>query len=244
MQIDIDRDLQKKELHNKFKFRCVKRCRMCCSNNDIQLYPFDIMRLCNHLNITSMEFLKNHAELGVDSEGILRCYLKTKPVCSFFNKESDWNCTVYDHRPLPCRTYPVSRLVNVDGTIDYYLPKDTCPGFEHKTKHTIQSWIDDGAVQEFDSLVIQWTQFLAKIVNTPEYKLNDKFFVMFFEKIFYDFDSGLKKASKETDIDIAKEDYETRMRLAYELATIYLDNLDDWKEVYKRMDEQEQKKVK
>ncbi|MEK7332745.1 MAG: YkgJ family cysteine cluster protein, partial [Nitrospirota bacterium] len=47
----------------KFKFRChkgIKCFTKCCSNIDIMLTPYDILRMKNRLKMSSEEFLEKH----------------------------------------------------------------------------------------------------------------------------------------------------------------------------------------
>jgi Fe-S-cluster containining protein len=96
------------------KFRCYKgiECfNACCSNIDITLTPYDIIRLKNRLGMTSSEFLKKYTipfEIAANSiAGV-----KYKPVeggtaCQFMTEEG---CSVYEDRPTACRYYPVGLL--------------------------------------------------------------------------------------------------------------------------------------
>jgi len=56
-------------LDTKFKFRCHKGIgcfTKCCSNIDIMLTPYDIVRLKRRLGISSGEFLANHIYVEID----------------------------------------------------------------------------------------------------------------------------------------------------------------------------------
>ena len=126
---EFNNDLKEKQLHNKFKFKCVKGCDLCCKSNEIALYPFDIMKLCDHLNTTTKEFHKKYTRFVFDPEAkILRCFLITTPRCMFFDAKDA--CTIYNARPVRCRLFPVARFFDKDGAIKYYLPKGKCVGFE------------------------------------------------------------------------------------------------------------------
>jgi Fe-S-cluster containining protein len=242
-EIDFNSEFQEKQLHNTFKFKCVKGCKMCCEENDIILYPFDVMELCNHLEISSTYFHKKYTIFRFDNTSkILRCYLKTSPTCIFFNPKDA--CTIYDFRPVRCKLFPLARMFNEDGTIQYYLPKNKCIGFDSKQKYTIKSWLNDCDINEFEPLIQKWNSYIIELKNKPESVLQDKFFIMFFQKIFYDFDNDLAETNPDTS-DLAKKtnkkDIVQRMSLQYKIAEIFLDNIDEWKEVYKRMDEIENK---
>ncbi|MFT4304198.1 MAG: YkgJ family cysteine cluster protein [Candidatus Woesearchaeota archaeon] len=231
--INFDEDLQPKQPHNTFKFKCVVGCKLCCSMNDVALYPFDIMYLCNFLNISSSEFHNKYTTFDFDTNAkILRCYLKTNPVCVFFDNQKA--CTVYDARPVRCRTFPVGRMFNEDDTVEHFLPRQKCPGFESKQKHTIQSWIDNCGISDRKEMIKDWNKFIIQTKNRKDLPLEDEFFKMFFMKIFYDFDNELSKVSNATNKEIERDDILGRMEHLYFLSKIYLDNIDKWKEGYKQ----------
>ena len=96
------------------QFQCRKgiECwNACCSNIDIMLTPYDIIRLKKRLGMTSTEFLQKYTypfEFGRnDIAGV-----KYKPVeggtaCQFMRPEG---CSVYEDRPTACRYYPIALL--------------------------------------------------------------------------------------------------------------------------------------
>ena len=229
---DFDEQFQEKQPHNKFKFKCVKGCDLCCKMNDIALYPFDIMELCNLLNLTTKEFHQKYTRFEFDSESrVLRCYLITTPKCVFFDNSSA--CTVYDARPVRCRIFPVARIFSRDGSVKYYLPKEKCQGFfDTGMKHSIQEWLNQPGVADKDALIKQWTSFINELKNNESLPLTDKFFIMFFKKIFYDFDNDLAKVTGQTNIQTDPDDIPTRMDNLYNLAKIYLFQIDKWKQGY------------
>ena len=229
-EADFESDFQEKQSHNKFKFKCVKGCNLCCSMNDIALYPFDIMLLCNHLNLTTKEFHLRCTRFEFDSEArVLRCYLTTTPECVFFDNADA--CKVYDSRPVRCRLFPVGRIFNRDGSIQYYLPRERCQGFESGHKFSIHDWIDKSGVKEKDELIREWNHFINELKNNKSLPLTDEFFIMFFKKIFYDFDNDLHNIVK-LETQPSKENINNRMKQSYELAKLFLFHIDKWKKGY------------
>ena len=96
------------------QFRChrnVKCWNACCSNIDIPLTPYDILRLKKRLDMPSGEFLKQYSvPFEMDKDGMPG--VKLKPVeggtaCQFMTPEG---CGVYEDRPTACRYYPVALL--------------------------------------------------------------------------------------------------------------------------------------
>jgi len=61
----------KLSLNAKFKFKCHKGIACftkCCSNIDIMLTPYDIVRIKNSLGISSGEFLNDYTYIEVDEK--------------------------------------------------------------------------------------------------------------------------------------------------------------------------------
>ncbi|MGK2952105.1 MAG: YkgJ family cysteine cluster protein, partial [Thiobacillus sp.] len=96
------------------QFRChrdVKCWNACCSNIDIPLTPYDILRLKKRLDMSSGEFLNQYSvPFEMDKDGMPG--VKLKPVeggtaCLFMTPEG---CGVYEDRPTACRYYPVALL--------------------------------------------------------------------------------------------------------------------------------------
>jgi Fe-S-cluster containining protein len=179
-----------KQLHNKFKFKC-KRCGFCCDNTIIQLYPFDIKNICNVLNITTAEFHKQHSIFKLDKDNILRCILKNRPKCPF-NDNS--NCKIYESRPIRCRSFPLGRIFQ-NKKILYALPTQKCIGFDTGHKQTIQEWLEEEKITEYDELTKNWNNFIIKLKSNKLIK--QKPFQVIFRKIFYDFDDKLIKQYRE-----------------------------------------------
>jgi len=69
-------------------------------------------------------------------------------------------------------------------------------GFESNKKQTIQEWLDNQEVSQYDHLTNDWNNFIIKIKN-GDYPLKDEKFLTMFTKIFYDFDNELIDKYKE-----------------------------------------------
>ena len=62
---------EKYGLDSKFKFRChkdIKCFTKCCSNIDILLTPYDVLRLKKRLKLSSAEFLSNYTYVKIDDQ--------------------------------------------------------------------------------------------------------------------------------------------------------------------------------
>jgi Fe-S-cluster containining protein len=105
---------EKYGLSSKFKFRChkdIKCFTKCCSNVDILLTPYDVLRLKNRLKLSSAEFLSNFTYVKIEEKSshphvMLKMKESAEMECPFVTPEG---CTVYTDRPANCRYYPVGQ---------------------------------------------------------------------------------------------------------------------------------------
>ena len=154
------------------QFRChrdIKCWNACCSNIDIPLTPYDILRLKRRLDMASGEFLNQYSvPFEMDKDGMPG--VKLKPVeggtaCQFMTPEG---CGVYEDRPTACRYYPVALLTmrRSDEYVDrsaYAMVKEPhCLGhFEDKTQ-TIEQYRTEQGVAEYDEKAHAWRQLVVK----------------------------------------------------------------------------------
>jgi len=140
----------------------------CCKNADVILTPYDIVKLKNHLGMTSTEFLKQHTvPYEMDQDGMLGIKIKTNEQkhCLFV---SDQGCSVYNHRPSACRYYPLGQMnmKKADAMSDeehYFVVKeDYCKGHEQDYKITVGEYREQQGVIEYDKINKAWTQIVLK----------------------------------------------------------------------------------
>jgi hypothetical protein len=154
------------------RFRCRKgiACwNACCSNIDISLTPYDILRLKRRLGITSAEFLTEFTfPFEMEKDGIAG--VKLKPVeggstCRFMKPEG---CSVYEDRPTACRYYPVALLSmrkqnEYTDTHAYALVKEPhCLGHNEERPITINEYRKEQGLDEYDALARGWRQLILK----------------------------------------------------------------------------------
>ena len=162
----------KLSLEDTIQFRCHKdvACfNQCCQSIDIQLTPYDILRLKNCLKLSSKEFLAQYTlPFEVDADGLPG--VKLKPVeggtrCPFVTSEG---CRVYQDRPTVCRYYALGLLSmrHQDSPTDeiaYVLIKeDHCLGHEENRTLTIQAYRQEQGVEEYDEMNQGWRQIILK----------------------------------------------------------------------------------
>ena len=141
----------------------------CCSNIDISLTPYDILRLKKHLNIGSSEFLLQYTlPYEMEQNGIAG--VKLRPVengtaCQFMTPEG---CGVYNDRPTACRYYPVALLSmrkqdEYTDTQSYALVKEEhCLGHNEPREITIDGYRKEQGLEEYDELTRGWRQLILK----------------------------------------------------------------------------------
>jgi len=145
-----------------FQFRChpgVPCYNTCCSDVNIFLSPYDVLRLTERLGISSTEFLEKYTLLPVQKEMntpvvLLKMNDNEAKSCQFLTEKG---CSVYTDRPWPCRMYPVGLATSKDtedgwqGERFYFLLKeDACKGHLEERKLTVQEYLDEQEVDDYD----------------------------------------------------------------------------------------------
>jgi Fe-S-cluster containining protein len=162
----------------------------CCSNIDISLTPYDIIRLKKRLGISSTVFLQDYTvPYEMEKEGIAG--VKFRPVdggtaCRFMKPEG---CSVYEDRPTACRYYPVALLSMrkqdeyVDSQSYALVKEDHCKGHEVARTQTIDQYRAEQGVVEYDELARGWRQLVLKkkssgpTIGAPSLKSRQLFFM-------------------------------------------------------------------
>ena len=141
----------------------------CCSNIDIILTPYDIIRLKKHLGISSTEFLQKYTFPFEFSPNDI-AGVKLKPVeegtaCQFMRPEG---CNVYQDRPTACRYYPVALLSmrrqdeSTDRAVYAMVKEDHCKGHFEPVSQTVDEYRKDQGIEEYDEYGRAWRQLVLK----------------------------------------------------------------------------------
>ena len=161
-----------------FNFEChpgVPCFTRCCKDVDLTLYPFDIIRLKNALNMDSEDFVRAHAYL-VRGDNPFFPTVKLKlsddntKSCPFLKEEG---CQVYNDRPSACRTYPLERAVDRltrKGVASefYFLTNHTyCLGHREEKKFKVDSWIRNQRLIEFNTMNALWVEIDTLFATNP-----------------------------------------------------------------------------
>lgn len=179
------------------QFRChrdVGCWNACCSNIDITLTPYDIIRLKNRLEMSSGDFLKEYTvPYEMDQDGTPG--VKFRPVeggtaCRFMKPEG---CGVYEDRPTACRYYPVALLSmrNQDEYTDrtsYALVQEPhCLGHKEPRPLTIDQYRQEQGVDVYDEKGRGWRQLILKkksagpAIGKPPAVSNQLFFMVSYD---------------------------------------------------------------
>ncbi|MBK9574285.1 MAG: YkgJ family cysteine cluster protein [Rhodoferax sp.] len=141
----------------------------CCSNIDISLTPYDILRLKRRFASSSGEFLKQYT-VPYEMEQSSIAGVKLRPVangtaCQFMRPEG---CSVYEDRPTACRYYPVALLSlrRQDETTDsasYALVEEPhCLGHQEPRRISVADYRKEQGLDEYDDLARGWRQLILK----------------------------------------------------------------------------------
>lgn len=168
-----------------FCFKChpsIKCFNECCKDLCCALSPYDVNRLRRSLKIPSRQFLKQFTDLEVERDvGFPHVTLKMRKddTCPFVSEKG---CTVYSDRPGACRTYPLGRGASMSnsGKIEeqYVLVReDHCMGFREDQSWTIDSWIQNQVIKDYDTFNDQYLTLVTRLKNSGK-RLNKGQFSM------------------------------------------------------------------
>ena len=110
---------------NGLKFECQKDCAKCCGGSPgyVWLNQHNIETISAHLNISEDEFLIKYTKKVGENISLIDL------------EEDNWNCimlkngkcSIYESRPLQCRTYPFWHQ-NIEHPTVWKEEKEACPG--------------------------------------------------------------------------------------------------------------------
>jgi len=221
-----------------FCFRChpeVECFNRCCRNLNLFLYPYDVLRLKQSLEMTSDAFLDKYVDIVMRPgnyfpEVLLRMTDNPEKTCPFL---SATGCDVYHHRPDTCRTFPIEQGIVYNASrkkelpVFFYRPPDFCLGQHEKEEWTIPDWIEDQDAEQYHTMTIQWSEIKRLFQNDPwgfegpegprakmafmaSYNI-DQFRDFIFQSSFlkrYQIKSTLRKKLKTNDVSLLKFGFE------------------------------------
>lgn len=121
----------------------------CCRDINILLTPFDVLRLKNHLGISSGHFLEQYTHIFTARHSslpviILKMREDQDLTCSFL---TDQGCRVYPVRPWSCRMAPLDQLAGDKFTLAFSA--DFCLGLRESNAWTPRQWMLDQGLAEY-----------------------------------------------------------------------------------------------
>jgi hypothetical protein len=195
----VEPDIIPISLQDTFCFACnpeVSCLNECCRDLNQFLTPYDILRLKNHLGLTSGRFLEQYTSqhIGPDS-GLPIITLKPvdqeELICPFVTPKG---CRVYENRPSSCRTYPLMRGVSRSRESGMMaeqfmvLKEQHCCGFDKGNARTVRQWIDEQGIGVYNEINDKLLQIISlKNIRKPG-ALGIKSRHMFFTAL-YDLDN-------------------------------------------------------
>ena len=168
----VDPKLTPISLQDRFRFSCtpdVACFNECCRDLNQFLTPYDILRLKNHLRISSGEFLKRYTAQHIGPEsGLPIITLKPRDdrdrICPFVTPDG---CKVYDDRPSSCRTYPLVRAISrskQSGELTeqfMILNEPHCLGFKKGRMQTARHWINEQEIAVYNEINDRMMQIIT-----------------------------------------------------------------------------------
>ncbi len=162
----------KLDLDDQFQFACHNRIacfNKCCQSIDIQLTPYDILRLKTRLGLTAREFLFRHTvPFEMDGHGVPGLKLRTRDEttqCPFLTEQG---CGVYEDRPTACRYYALGLMSmrKKDSPTDedsYFVVKEEhCLGHDEPQTQTVRAYRESQGVDVYDDMNREWRQVVLK----------------------------------------------------------------------------------
>ncbi len=154
------------------KVPCFNRC---CAELTLPLTPYDVLRLCRNLGMTSEEFLKTYSQMrSFPDTGfplpLLKMQARPDEPCNFVTPAG---CSIYEDRPGACRTYPLGRGTKVgkDGEVVerfFIVQEEHCHGFDAGREWTAEEWLKDQGLEPYNASNDTYMRLMAKVKDTNE----------------------------------------------------------------------------
>jgi len=180
--IDLEehKDILAKRLEEgeRFSFRChegLSCFTKCCRNLNLFLYPYDVLRLKNGLQMHSDRFLETYVDMVLREnncfpEVLLRMAEDEEKTCPFLG---EFGCTVYADRPDTCRTFPLEQGILFQGPkgkakdVYFFKPPDFCLGQHEPQEWTTKTWEKDQEAVIYHKMTARWAAIKALFQSDP-----------------------------------------------------------------------------
>jgi Fe-S-cluster containining protein len=184
---------------DRFRFSCHKHLdcfNQCCRNLNQFLTPFDVLRLKNHLGMSSGKFLARYTSHHTGPQSglpviALNPVYASESQCPFI---TPCGCSVYENRPSSCRMYPIARVITRSRKIDkitehFMLLKEShCLGFDQENTQTVREWIENQGIAVYNEM----NDMLMEIISLKNHHLPGPLDVKashVFQMVLYDLDA-------------------------------------------------------
>ena len=159
---------------SRFRFSCHKGMECythCCSDLNIILTPFDIIRMKNRLQLTCDQFLAIYTKPEMLARTklpvvTLKMLDDDKKSCPFITPEG---CIIYKDRPLNCRYSPLGMAAFREQEIEptgedfYFMVREAhCLGFQADREWSVSEWRKDQGVNLYDDINKSWMEFMLR----------------------------------------------------------------------------------
>jgi uncharacterized protein len=169
---------QKLKTTDRFLFRChpaLECFNRCCRNLNLFLYPYDVIRLKQHLGITSDCFLDQSVDVVLRPgnffpDVLLKMSDCDQRPCTFLTESG---CSVYENRPYTCRLFPVEQGVIYDAgrkktdMIHFFRPPDFCLGKKEAHPWTPETWMDNQEAERHAEMTTDWSVLKRLFAEDP-----------------------------------------------------------------------------
>lgn len=161
-----------------FAFRCYPEIacfNRCCRNLNLFLYPYDVLRLQNALEISSDQFLDRYVDVVLRSgnffpDVLLRMSENEAKTCPYLGEAG---CAVYADRPDTCRLFPMEQGVlydaagKTDQMVYFFRPPDFCLGPHESRRWTASQWAGDQQTEIYHQMTIRWAELKRLFQTDP-----------------------------------------------------------------------------
>jgi hypothetical protein len=219
----ILKDYPRLDKSSHFTFRChpgVPCFNECCGDINIFLTPYDIVRLKQHLGITSTEFLARYTISPFDKNLkypvlLLQMNDDENKSCPFVSKQG---CEVYENRPWACRMYPLGLAqpgetsAELDSEFYFLLKESMCKGHLEDHDQTVGEWVEDQGIEQYNQMGEDFKNLTTHEFFMEGNDLDPKQIEMFFLAV-YDVDRFRKFVFETSFLEKFDIDEQTQTRL-------------------------------